>query len=93
MHNCRQDYREVSLGTGDPCGSSSYMSHYPFTALAPPSFPSHPGTPILMDCRSEGSLTVNDYARCWTSKDTRSRCQRKSLRNIPQLLTSADRSM
>src|SRR6267154_3042989 len=64
-----------------------------FTALAPSSFPSHPGTSILLDSCSEGSLTVENYARCWTSKDIRSRCRGMSLRNILQLLTSTDHSM
>src|SRR6267154_6001434 len=64
-----------------------------FTAPAPPSFPSHPGTSILLDSRSEGSLTVDNYARCWTSKDIRSQCRRMSLSNILQLLTSTDHSM
>jgi hypothetical protein len=41
----------------------------PFTALAPPLFPSRPGTSILMDCHSEGSLTVDNSARRWTSND------------------------
>jgi hypothetical protein len=50
---------------------------YP-TALAPPSFHSRPGTSILMDGRSEGSLMVDNYARRWTSEDIRSRCQRMS---------------
>ena len=49
---------------------------FPFTALAPPSFPSRPGTSIFMDCRSEGSLTVDDYARRWTSKDICNRYRR-----------------
>ena len=64
-----------------------------FTALAPPSIPSRPGTSILMDSRSEGSLTVVKYVRRWTRKCIRCLCQRMSARNIPQLLTSADRSM
>ena len=63
---------------------------YSFTALAPPSFPSCPGTSILMDCRSEVSLTVDNYARGWTGRDIRSRSRGLSLSNIPQLLTSAD---
>jgi hypothetical protein len=48
-----------------------------------------------MDDRSEDSLTVDNYARCWNSKDIRSRYRRMSLRDIPQLpvLTSADLSM
>ena len=41
------------------------------TVLTPPSFPSRPGTSILICCRSGGSLT----ARRWTGKDAHSRCQ------------------
>jgi hypothetical protein len=48
---------------------------YPFIALAPPSFPSRPGTSILVGCRSEGALTVDNSALRWTSKDIRSRCR------------------
>jgi hypothetical protein len=52
---------------------------YPFTALAPPQFPSRPGSSILTDCHLEGSLTVDNYASRWTGKDiVRSRCQRMS---------------
>jgi hypothetical protein len=51
---------------------------FPFIALAPPSFPSRPGSSILMDDRSEGSLTVDNSARRWTSNDIRSRCRRMS---------------
>jgi hypothetical protein len=45
---------------------------------SPPSFPGRPGTSILMDGRSEVSLTIDNYARHWTSKDIRSRCRRMS---------------
>jgi len=51
---------------------------FPFTALAPPSFPSRPGTSIFIDCRSEGSLVVDNSACHWTNKDKRSRCRRMS---------------
>jgi hypothetical protein len=47
--------------------------HHPLTALAPPLFPSRPGTSILINCRSEGSLTVavDNSARHRISKDVR----------------------
>jgi hypothetical protein len=54
---------------------------YPFTALAPPSFPSRPGPSTLMDGRSEDSLTVDNYAHRRTGKDLctlYSRCRRMS---------------
>jgi hypothetical protein len=51
---------------------------YPFTAIAPPLFSSRPGTSILMDVRSEGSMTVDNYARRWTRKDIHSRRRRMS---------------
>jgi hypothetical protein len=50
----------------------------PFTALAPPSFPSRPGLSMLIDRRSEGLLTVDNHVRRWTSKDIRNRCRRMS---------------
>ena len=48
------------------------------TALAPPSFPtsSRPGSLALTDSRSEGSLTEETYARCWTGKELTNRRQR-----------------
>jgi hypothetical protein len=61
----------------------------PFTALAPPSFPSRPGTSILIDCRSEGLLAVDNYARHWTNNDARSRCRRMSF--VQYYATTAER--
>jgi hypothetical protein len=42
-----------------------------------------------MDCRSEGSLKVDNPARRWTSKDTRSRCRRMSFGQY-HVTTTAD---
>ena len=55
------------------------FAFYPSPAFAPPSFPSRPGTLILIDCRSEGSSTVDNYARHWTSKFIRSRRRRRGM--------------
>jgi hypothetical protein len=40
-----------------------------------------------MDCRLEGLLTVDNYARRWTGKEIRSRCRRMSFTKYP---TTAD---
>jgi hypothetical protein len=53
---------------------------YSSASLAPSLFPSRPGTLILMDCRSEGSLMVNNCARRRNSKDIHSQCR-------PELIT------
>ena len=47
---------------------------YSSTALAPPSFPSHPGSSVLIDYRVEGSSTAENYARCRTGNDPTERC-------------------
>ena len=45
-----------------------------------------------MDCRSEGSLAVDDYARRWANKDIRNQCQCMSFwANITGRLLSAER--
>src|SRR6266849_3485779 len=62
----------------------------PSTALTLPSFSSRPGTPILIDCRSEGSLTVDNYACQWTSKDIRSGCRSMSFGQYHRTTVSVD---
>ena len=50
---------------------------YSSTTLAPPSFPSSPGSSILMDCRLdslEGSYTAENHASRWTDKESTGRC-------------------
>ena len=69
---------QVSL----PCSTGS-------TALRPPSFPSQPGSSILIDCCSEGSLTEENYARCSACKQLTHRRQRTSF--VPHLATTAYR--
>ena len=79
---CRIDQvtNEISNSPAQTRIGPQVSTPYPFTALAPPSFPSRPGTSILLDCRSEGLLTVDKYARHFTSTDIRSRCRRMSFR-------------
>ena len=40
--------------------------------------PSRPGTSILMDGRSEGSVAIDNYARHWPGKNIHSQCRRMS---------------
>ncbi|KAF8502626.1 hypothetical protein F5888DRAFT_1109167 [Russula emetica] len=83
FHQCQKNFfrrieqiaNEVSNNPAQTRTGHQLSTPYPFTALAPSSFPSHPGTSILMDCHSEGSLTVDNSARRRTSKDIRSGCQ------------------
>ncbi|KAF8502597.1 hypothetical protein F5888DRAFT_1105901 [Russula emetica] len=96
QNNLRIDYFNLATGVPLPARLSTSFQRlaqtrtghqvstpYPFsafTALAPPSFPSRCGTSISMNCRSEGSLTVDNSAptaRRWTSKDIRNRCRRQ----------------
>ena len=70
---------KVSNSLAQTRTGNQVFAPYPSTALAPPSFPSRPGTSILIDCRSEGSSTVDKYARDWTSKAIRNRRQRRGM--------------
>jgi hypothetical protein len=42
---------------------------YTSTALAPPSSPSRPGSPILTDCALEGSPAAENHAHRWSDKE------------------------
>ena len=53
-------------------------------------FPSCPGSSILINDRSEGSLAVDNYARLWTSNGIR-RCRGMSFGNITGRALSAER--
>ena len=42
---------------------------YAGTALAPPSFPSRPGSSILIDCALEGPQNAENHARRWSDEE------------------------
>ena len=71
---------KVSNGPAQTQTGHQVSAPNPFTALAPPSFPSLSGTSVLVDRRSEGLLTADTSARHLNSKDISNRCRRLSLR-------------
>ena len=42
---------------------------YAGIALAPPSFPSRPGSSILIDCALKGPQNAENHARRWSDKE------------------------
>ena len=57
---------------------------YSSTALAPSSFPSCPGSPILMDCALEGPPIAENHAHCWSDKEElTNQCRRTSFARYP----------